>query len=288
MVNIHPDGPVPVSGFIPRVENTSESKAFLSIVRPPYAMVNLDVARQLVNDGSTATEFTPEATAIITTSTINDSSLYNITLAEEAELVSAFNPAYHIPADQSLYDEHTPRDREQQLIRLLKGTAEIQSRFAATGSTDLIPLIKGVSQAELARCFEALTNLGTQTVAFYATQYFTGGQPNIDECKEMFAKVDAVLPDSCSLLVIGAAGETLRDSYPKATTAVASWYAWYSRIKAYYPAEIDPETIMNRPGEVLSSEAIEEMYLPFVDALHNTLGVSTPPSYRLEWHHTTS
>lgn len=282
-IEIHPGTGPNVEGFIPRVENTPESRIFLDLVRPPYAMMNLSVVRELLDTGITADECGTDATSIITTSTINDNLLYNMPIEEEAELIKAFDPTYHIPSDQSIYARHTPAERETQLERLIQGTAEMHLRLAST-EVSLLPLIKGIDHGELEQCFNALDELGAQTVVFYATQYFTGGQPNTGRCKEMLRRIGDLLGESQSLIIVGAAGETLWEAYPENTTAIASWHAWFSLVKAYFPPTVTLSDAVGDPTETLPPEAIDERYAPFVEDLHTALNVSIPFSYRLEWH----
>lgn len=284
MTVIHPPSGVGIAGFIPRVEYTPESVALLNFLKPPYALLNLTDARQCVNKGVQAADIAPEPTQLITTSTVADGALYNISISDEVKIVTKFSPSYHIPADESIYTTHSVSERKAQIEQLIDGTRGVAESMQEPDSPVLLPLIKGVTQEELSSCWAQLADLDVQTVVFYGSQYFTAGGDGRNEYRGALTRLQNAIPSDKSLLLIGGAGETLWDAYPSQTVGVASWFAWYSRLKAYYPEDVEMQTAMETPDAILTDEAIEETYLPFTTALTDALDVDAPVSYRFPWY----
>ena len=137
-------------------------------------MVNIRDARRLVKRGETATSYFGAETSVIVTTTVSDEILDLLRWEDELEIIREFAPAYHIPADYSTYDADTPEIREENIAECMEGTIwfEQQLRDSKTG---IIPILKGTNSFERNICYRMLQGLNDEYVAYYVTQYFTGG-----------------------------------------------------------------------------------------------------------------
>lgn len=164
----------PITGCIARVEPTQIHRQFIKQVRPRWVMIKLHHARRLCeNKGYTADDWTGERTEVITTSTINDETLDSLSWRDERDTIQAFEPAYHIPADVSVYHSQPLDDRVECIENHLSGVAFMQSELA-NYDTEVIPLFKGYTTGERELCLTAAEELGVDMIALYATRYFTG------------------------------------------------------------------------------------------------------------------
>jgi len=126
-----------------------------------------------------ATEWTPAGTTVMTTTTINDEALARLSRDREVEIVEAFRPAYHIPADHPVYADDPVEQQREQARKCARGTRELAERVP--NETQIMPLIKGSTPEIRVETIQAAGAVDPEVVAYYAAQYFTtaggGGWP---------------------------------------------------------------------------------------------------------------
>ncbi|WP_330633795.1 hypothetical protein [Halocatena halophila] len=166
------------NGAIPLIEPQPSHRAFVNAVIPDHALVKITTARQLLKRGETAASWFPAGTDVITTSTVADRKLAQISWEDELEVIRRFEGNFHVPTDYSTYERQNAADRRANVERNLEGTFWM-TRKIETLDLDIgvIPLIKGCTAAEWAIGFETLDRCPFEysMTAFFATQYFTGG-----------------------------------------------------------------------------------------------------------------
>jgi len=166
-------------GAIPRVEAQEPHELFLAAAQPSCVLLSVIHARRLVKRGLTASEWAPEGTAVMTTTTIADDALARLHRKRELEIVEEFRPAYHIPADYPVYGDDPVDHRREQAAACAQGTQWMADRVPA--GTTIVPLIKGSTPAVRQVTERGAAAVDAEVVAFYGAQYFTaaggGGWP---------------------------------------------------------------------------------------------------------------
>jgi hypothetical protein len=236
-----PDSQPYPQGPIPSVEPYHSYRAFLQAVEPDYALLKYTDMRTLVKRGETADSYFPEATDVITTTTIRDTQLNLVSWERELERVLAFDPAFHIPADYSTYEKQDIVDRSRNVLHCMEGLLWMQRQLRQEeADTRLIPLVKGTTPQERAVCYEIFQRAGFEDYCvFYGTQYFTAGHGiRIDE---LVADVTAVATEQDrEIFLIGLLSSNYLERMPDAVSAAAGQTAWRKHISPtkQEPAEI--------------------------------------------------
>jgi len=159
------------TGLIPRFEYSKKHLNFLSIPFDlPYIMLNLDIVEKLTDKGLTALDIYPHGN-IITTSTIHDDVLCNFTVEHEIDVVTKFEPAWHIPCDYPTYYEDCDEGREWFIDVMVEDTLSFIEAVEDT-SIDVLPLVKGINESEWKRSISPFRSRGINHFAFYVKQYF--------------------------------------------------------------------------------------------------------------------
>lgn len=129
------------TGTIPLVESYQAHRTFLSTVEPAIILFKLNDVRRLLRRDETAASVVPDATTVITTSTIRDEQLRLISWEQELEYVTAFGSDFHIPSDYPTYVDQPVEQRVVNVLKYLLGTILFQHRCQALGhSTRVLPL----------------------------------------------------------------------------------------------------------------------------------------------------
>jgi hypothetical protein len=155
----------------------------------------------------------------VTTTTIPDEDLKDLSWAAERDIVEAFCPAYHIPTDYWVYGDMDPEDRIQNVELLTEGTEWMYQQLSNT-STQIIPLVKGYSLEERAICYEILNRLGIDYVSFYGSQYFSAKNGGINVLNEDIRDIVSEYSPS-GMLLIGLQSENYVKRLPPEVEAVA-------------------------------------------------------------------
>lgn len=223
--------PFPTGG-IPLAEPQQSHRAFVETAKPQYVLTKITNARQLLRRNETADSYFGEEPAVITTTTVPDHQLNHIWWDEhELEIVSEFNPSYHIPADYSTYEGQNKEKRLDNIGDYLEGTLWLDQQFREQGlDIQVLPLIKAVTDDERERCFAVLEQHPFPGYVFYATQYFTGGEGvKIDQ---LVADVEACCEyTDRPLMLIGLLSANYLERMPENVVAGTGLNQWRKRIK---------------------------------------------------------
>jgi len=218
------------SGAVPLIERQRSHAAFLDKANPSAILLKLDAVRALVNDGETAVDWTPAETTVITTSTVNDEELAKWNWEREYNIINQFEPDYHIPTDYPVYNTHSQAQRLERTRHAAIG-AEWMAGGLEDTQTDIIPLIKGKRPEERAIGFETATEIGTDLVAFYGTQYLSGGGgANLTSLVDTITEIATAAPDGMELFVIGLLSPTYLRRLPGNVRAAAGLNQWRKAI----------------------------------------------------------
>lgn len=253
-------------GMIPRLEPQWSHKRIFDIVQPTQVMIKMPAARQLAKRGETASSYFHPDTDVITTTTTNDTQLYLTSRDHEWDILTDFQPDYHIPADHSVYDETEPEDRAQRLAKCIAGTKWVHEQITdnpgafAYDPPTLLPLIKGVTEEEREPFYQLSQNINAPMSIFYAVQYFTAGQRIYDLLDDLQA-IDENAPEELPLGLIGLLAPHRLEECPDRVVASAGQNAWFSDIA---PRKDEPD------------EVVDE-YLDTATAVHESL--RTPAGY---------
>jgi len=219
------------TGAIPRVEHQRSHREFVQTVQPDHVMLKLRHAERIVAVGETADSYFGPNVDVITTSTQPDQWLNTTSHDDELEAITEFEPAYHIPADVSDYVDLEPRERAERVQEVMEGTLWFHDQLADAGvETELIPLLKGLTEPERDICYTLHDEIGVDYAAVYATRYFSGGGGR--RIREFVADMNTVAGETTSdLLVIGLLSPRGLRRLPEQVVAGAGQYQWRTRVK---------------------------------------------------------
>jgi hypothetical protein len=261
--------PSPPTGPIALVEPYDAHRTFLETVKPATVLLKLNDVRRLLRPKGTgnsttpretADSFTPAETTVVTTSTIRDEQLRQISWQQELEYVTEFGSDYHIPADYSTYIDQSVEHRVTNILKCLLGTILIQRRCQTRNhSVTILPLIKGVTWAERAICHTALEALGFDHGVYYGTQYFTGAGNRIHELVDDVTAISHEQDYLSGLLLIGLLSPTYLERLPQTVVAASGLNQWLEAVKPrsqspatmrqhYRTLETDVTTALTTPG----------------------------------------
>jgi len=224
-----------LQGAIPRVEFQQAHRDFLEGVRPPAALLSIVHGRRLLRAGYRLEEWFPAETSVITTTTVADSKLARLSPNAEWGLVRCLEPAYHIPADFPVYGDMTPEIRTARTDAVATGTRVMADALRGTPTT-VLPLIKGSTPRERARCYEVVRQLEPPAVVEYATQYFsTPGNGQFPALRDSLTAITAETEGHVPILTLGFQSPTgkyslraLPDEIP--VRAASGLHRWLSRV----------------------------------------------------------
>jgi len=268
-------------GIVPRVEANDRHAEFVDTVVPPYVLLKITHAEQLANQGETAQSYFGSVPTVITTTTVRDEYLETLTYQDEVDILRQFEPDIHLPADEPTYHSQSPQTRKQRIQTSLSGYITVDrllDEYAAdfdTGRPAILPLIKGCTIEEYQMCFTVFRQLNAPMAVLYGVQYFTTGEPRIDEFVETVETAAAVAPATIDLFIIGGLGPTLTSQYPDCVTATAGFTQWYGRVSSLY-------TEMN--GDiVLPLHRAKAAYDELATATNENLDATVPPSMNADY-----
>jgi len=262
-------------GIIPRVETSRKHQAFVETVQPPFILVKLNDAAALAERGETATSYFGEPSTVITTTTIRDADLTDLSYRNELNVLTRFEPDIHLPADESIYQRHTPTQRLERVTRSLEGYLHVNKLLEEhadefdTAPPSTIPLLQGLTPDEYEHCFRVFDELNVPMAGYYAVQYFTGNNPRTEDLLESLEAIDTHAPNELSLFVIGGLGPTLTAQYPDRVDAAAGFAQWFGRVDPLY----------NTAGSThLDIGDAKAAYNDLATTTNQNLDVNIPPS----------
>jgi hypothetical protein len=238
------------TGALPRVQPYRAAHTFLDAAEPATALINYTDARRLLKRDETARTWFPDATTVITTTTVSDDELNLISWERELERVLAFEPDYHIPTDYSTYEDQDDADRLSNVINCMEGTLWMQRELRDAGAeTQIIPLVKGMTELERQACYRVLDGEGfSDLCAFYATQYFTSGNGiQIDELVEDVRTL--AREQDRDILLIGLLSANYLRRMPTQVVVAAGQNAWR---KPMSPTTTSDEEICQQWHEIVT------------------------------------
>jgi len=241
-----------IAGCIARVEPTAYYQQFLETVRPEWAMLKLHHVSQLVDNGETATTWAPH-TNLITTSTINDPRLEELSWEEERDIIRAFKPERHIPTDVSVYRDQSTSTRVAGIKNCLTGAAYMQSEFADI-DTEIIPLFKGYTRSERNLSLQGIDTLGVDRAAIYVSRYFSGNRGN--NRKRLFHHLKKYAKhDMPPVVLIGLLSPRYLERVPDYVVAASGQNQWRKR----YDPDTQTEREAQKEYNTLSEDVIEAL-----------------------------
>lgn len=239
-----PELDAPFVGAVPTIERQTAHKEFVEAADPDTVLFPIIEARKIAHDGLSATEWLPDSTSdttVITSTTVSDDQLARLSWEKEREIVSTFQPDFHIPTDYPVYGDDDPEDREYNCMRCAAGAEWMANELRDT-ATQIIPLIKGTTPDERAICEKQAADLDVPMIALYGGQYFTevgGGR------SALVSAVDAINIETASfpLLVIGGLSPWVGKELNKNAVATAGLRAWRKEVQ---PRSATPSKIRER------------------------------------------
>lgn len=244
-------------GFVPRVEPQPKHRRFVEEVRPHTVMMKIHHARRLARQGETAQTYFPDGVTVITTTTIRDATLFLMSWTDELDILTQFQPDYHIPTDYSAYESLEADKRRYRIGRCLSGfqwMRDVLRRDAHAfegNPPTLIPLLKGANQAEYRWCLQQYERADIRLVAVYAVQYFTAGShARHYKLKADLEEMATASDKPIRFMIIGGAGPKLTDQYRPEVVTAAGQYQWRSNVT---PASKSPSEMVTAYQDIAST-----------------------------------
>jgi hypothetical protein len=234
-----------IKGYIPQLENQKKHDHFLELVPSLNAvMVKINHARALVNKGIDADNYAGEDRTVITTTTIMDEKLEDLSWIEELNIVEKFNPDYHIAVDCPTYQEHSKGQRIYNLRLYLQGLIWMEENL---DSVKILPLIKGETKDERQLTKQVLDFFDYEHAAFYVTQYLSVGEKHYKVIGEI-NRIANEFSDK-KILVMGLQAPRYLQKYASNVVAV-SGQRWR---KVADPKEKSEDEVRENFGELSSN-----------------------------------
>lgn len=208
-------------GIILRVQPQQAHQAFLrDNTAVDTVMIQIDDAQRLLRQGRLTESYFDSDLAFITTSTIHDDTLDELTWRREEGIVRGLAPEYHVPTDYWVYGDMDKEDRITNIEYLMDGTRYMVRQFRGS-DTRIIPLVKGFTPEERAICYDALDDIDIDYCAIYGSQFFGGSQGNAVE--ELNRHVRDIVSEYnfSGVLLIGLQSAKYLDRFPPEVVAAA-------------------------------------------------------------------
>ena len=253
-------------GMIPRMEPQWSHERVFEIVKPAQVMVKIENARRIAKRNETAQSYFHPDTTVITTTTTDDAELAKVTRDHEWEVLKAFQPDYHIPADHSVYKSLSESKRVEREAKCLSGMRWVRDKLQDNSNAfrgdppEILPLIKGVTPEERAPFIVFAQNIGAPTAVFYAAQYITGGW-RLPDLVDDLNSIDENAADELPITLIGLLQSERLDELPNRVVASAGFSGWFKHIA---PRKDPPEEV-------------SEAYQTTAEAVHKAL--NTPNAH---------
>lgn len=183
--------------------------------------------RAAVKNGYTSSNYLNGRYSIISTSTMNDKKISELSWREELEVVRDFCPAIHIPTDYPVYEVDSVAVREEHITRLLRGSRWMAQELSDV-STQVLPLLKGVTPGEREQFYSFFQEMDFGVCAFYGTQYFTEG-PGFSSLKDRLWEIQGEAP-SLDVFLIGLLSPQCLEELPSNVVGSAGQAQWRKRI----------------------------------------------------------
>jgi len=228
-------------GPVARVEPQPSHEAFIQAAEPDWVCLRINHARQLVLNGETADSWTPAGTNVLTTTTIPDELLADLSWVEEYNIVKHLEPDAHIPTDVAVYPWLLHHKRAEYIEQCMEGVVWMHSELEDTQTT-MIPLIKGYTQREREICYTVFDQLPHNFAVHYATKYFSGQGNNRGK---LFQNLEVMQEEGGidELGLIGLLGPNYLEKTPGLVTGAAGFNQWFKRISPTEMADAEMHAI---------------------------------------------
>lgn len=172
---------------ISRLDKTHLHSKFVVDTEPADAvMISIEDARRLVDEGETAQTAYGTNVLVGVTTTIPDARLEWWYPQREIKIIRKFNPDFYIPCDRPVYRGDAAEKRAGVIKRYLRDLTEVDAGLREYPVT-VIPLVKGITEAERRRCYRHFRELGLDRWAYYCAQYFLYGNRGEELVKDVWA-----------------------------------------------------------------------------------------------------
>lgn len=196
----------------------------------PTAVVDFCQLKRMASTGTTVTDLLGYESVLISTTTVSDEILHNLTLQEELEIVSAVEPDWHIGFDCPVYkrgDMDADR-RRRNIENYIDGINWLHDQLADTKTT-LLPLLKATCPEEYARCYEAIEHISQGSIAYYAGQYFGPGVGcRNKQLRQDLWEIDATC-DPSGVFLLGLLSPQYLRPLPGSVVAASGLQQWISQ-----------------------------------------------------------
>lgn len=262
-----------ITGAVPLIEKQRAHHAFVDAVHPPVVALKINHARRYVRDGETAASVFPEQTKVVTTTTINDTTLSYLRWEDEFEILGEFQPDYHVPVDYPTYRSTDDENLQTYVRKMAEGLVELSDRLDShrddfqDGPPELLPLArKYLPDESVPNPIDVGARLGLTQYAFYASQYFTSPETSVVDLVDDLEQAAATIPEDASLFVLGSLSPFHLHRFPEAVTAVSGLNAWRKRVT---PRDSSPAEI-------------RDSYHDLASEVNAELGATVATSYHLD------
>ncbi|TVT92818.1 hypothetical protein [Haloferax volcanii] len=181
-------------------------------------LIRVHHAERLVRKGETAETYYGENTTVITTTTVHDRILSDLSWQRELDVIREFEPDYHIPCDYPVYKHDQESQRREHVLSCLEGTLWIGQRLRDV-KTEIIPLVKGETPGERSLCYRVYRDIGAEYVAVYGAQYFLSGK-GFKPLQRLLQNIASEAPN-LKLMIIGLQSPRLLEKAPPQVVAAA-------------------------------------------------------------------
>lgn len=222
-------------GAVAAIEgNYNDHDTFVEAVEPDWILLKIHHAKAIYTagaegafDGTTASEWAPDNTNVLTTSTIQDHILDGYSINEEKQFIEEFEPDAHVAADISVYDSFDPPRRAELIQEYMKKAIWFDNELEA--ETLVIPQLKGFSNQEREICYRGFDHFDHNYVAYYLGQLFTSSSPErFDSVRDNI--IHAHKNRDIEMLLIGLLGPEFLKDLPSCVIAGSGMNAWNSRL----------------------------------------------------------
>ena len=162
------------TGMHPVVEQDSLHREFFGTNQlTSTAVMDICQLKRMATTGTTTKDLLGYDATLISTTTVGDEILYDLSIEEELEIVCTVQPNLHIGFDCPVYKQgDMPADRRRQNIQnYIDGINWLHDRLADT-EISILPLLKATCPEEYAWCYEEIEHICNGSVAYYSGQYF--------------------------------------------------------------------------------------------------------------------
>lgn len=207
-----------LTGGFPRIERQAAHESLFNHTTGfPGVMISLQDARRLTDQGKDATTYLGKDYQIITTTTMDDDDLRELNWEDERDIVTEFNPDYHIPTDYPVYYGDPVAVREQHIKECLTGAAWMSEELRDSRTT-VLPIFRATTPGEREMCYRFYEKLSVRHCVIYGVQYFTSG-PGFSKLLEDVREIVSEAPWLRILLIGAFAPHQLRQLPPQVVAA---------------------------------------------------------------------